>query len=144
MNCISTLWSVVQKLAGINTCTSVSEPVIAIKNNILPLTYLTILGPYNHANITNLHTNKYNKNQINRPNALCQSEVIVQLVNWLSLWDCQEKLTVKGFPGALSMITVDFLINPDNEITNEWCLSALPTSNTETTPAVDRPGLILM
>lgn len=77
MNCISTLWSVVvQKLAGINTCTSVSEPVITIKNNILPLTYLTILGPYNHANITNLHTNKYNKNQINRPNALCQSEVI--------------------------------------------------------------------
>lgn len=37
-----------------------------------------------------------------------------------------------------------FSDNPDNKITNEWCLSALPTSNTETTPAVDRPGLILM
>lgn len=59
------------------------------------------------------------QNQTNRPNALCQSEVIVQLVNWLLLRDCQEKLTVKGFPGALSMITVDFLINPDNKITNE-------------------------
>lgn len=84
------------------------------------------------------------QNQTNRPNAPCQSEVIVQLVNWLLLWDCQEKLAVKGFPGALSMITVDFLINPYNKITNEWCLSALPTSNTETTPAVDRLGLILM
>lgn len=56
----------------------------------------------------------------------------------------RETKKLKGFPGALSMITVDFLINPDNKITNEWCLSALPTSNTETTPAVDRPGLILM
>lgn len=42
------------------------------------------------------------------------------------------------------MITVDFLINLDNEITNEWCLSGLPTSNTETTPAVEETGLILM